>query len=308
MHKAVLLDEAVEYLVVDPSGLYVDGTFGRGGHSRKILELLNDRGCLWVFDKDEEAIKVATEWAQNDSRIHVVHDSFASMASHLERHGLLGRVNGVLLDLGVSSPQLDEADRGFSFMRDGPLDMRMDRSAGMSAAQWVADTEEDEMIRVFFDFGEERFARRIARAITEARIAEPIIRTHQLAALVASAVPRREPGKHPATRVFQAIRIVVNNELEDLKFALTSSKTVLVSGGRLAVISFHSLEDRLVKRFIQHAVQGNAAPRGLPITEDLRGREFRWVVKKKKPTEQETNDNPRARSGILRVAEKLVEH
>ena len=303
-HKSVLLDEAVEQLVVDPAGVYVDGTFGRGGHTRKILQLLSTQGQVWVFDKDPAAIEVASALAKEDDRVHVVHDSFANMHSVLETADLLGKVAGVLMDLGVSSPQLDEADRGFSFMRDGPLDMRMDDSSGPSAKDWIANTEEADMVRVFREFGEERFARRIAKAIVEARTASPITRTVQLADIVADAVPRREPGKHPATRVFQAIRIVVNRELEDLKVALTSSKAVLMSGGRLAVISFHSLEDRLVKRFIQHAVQGNAAPRGLPVTEDLRGEEFRWVVKKKKPTELETTDNPRARSAILRVAEK----
>lgn len=304
-HETVLLDEAVEQLVQNPSGIYVDGTFGRGGHSRKILQALSEQGQLWVFDKDPIAIAEAHKLAEEDSRVRVVHDSFSSMKAVFETEGLLAKIDGVLLDLGVSSPQIDDAERGFSFMKDGPLDMRMDSSSGESAAQWIAESSEDDMIRVFREYGEERFARRIARAIVEARKAKPIVTTFELVELIRGAVPRVDRNKHPATRVFQAIRIVVNNELEDLKFVLTNLSAVLGSGGRLAVISFHSLEDRLVKRFIQHAVQGEAAPRGLPITEDLRGREFRWVTKKHRPTAEQTQVNSRARSAILRVAEKL---
>src|SRR5690625_3804657 len=248
-HTTVMLREAVDTLVTDPDGFYVDGTFGRGGHSNLILEQLSGRGRLLAIDKDPVACAVALERFAHDSRFEIIAGSFADAAQYVADRGRTGQVAGLLLDLGVSSPQLDDAGRGFSFLRDGPLDMRMDPHSGVSAAEWLASAGEAEISRVLKEYGEERFARRMARAIVRARTDEPITRTLQLAKIVAEAHPAWEKGRHPATRAFQAIRIHINRALEDLETLLASVVPMLGPGGRLVVISFHSLEDRIVKRF-----------------------------------------------------------
>ena len=304
-HTTVLLDEAVDALVTDPNGFYVDGTFGRGGHATRILGALSERGRLMAIDKDPEACQVAGEKFAGDSRFQIVRGSFAQLAEMVSAQHRLGEVQGVLLDLGVSSPQLDDASRGFSFLRDGPLDMRMDPDAGISAADWLATAEEQEISRVLRDYGEERFARRMARAIIAARNEQPITRTARLAAIVAEANPSWEKGKHPATRAFQGIRIFINRELEDLELALASILDVLAVGGRLVVISFHSLEDRIVKRFIREQERGKPLPKGLPILEKDIVRRMRSVGKASKPGSAEVATNLRSRSAVMRVAEKL---
>ncbi|MGQ9425988.1 16S rRNA (cytosine(1402)-N(4))-methyltransferase RsmH [Gilvimarinus sp. F26214L] len=304
-HTTVLLQEAVSALIIDRDGFYVDGTFGRGGHSRAILAELSDKGRLLGVDKDPAAEVAAQEFAE-DSRFEFARGSFTSVRRLVEQRGQLGRVSGVLLDLGVSSPQLDEAERGFSFSQGGPLDMRMDPSQGMSAADWIATAKEAEIAQVLRSYGEERFARRISRAIVAARMAAPIERTDQLARIVAEAHPAWEPGKHPATRSFLGIRLFINRELEDLEELLSQVVEVLAPGGRLVVISFHSLEDRIVKRFIRRQAKGEDLPRGLPVTEDKLNRTMKAIGKAQRPGDQEVNENVRARSAIMRVAEKLA--
>ncbi len=305
-HRTVLLHEAVEALNVRTDGIYIDATFGRGGHSRLILERLGAQGRLIGFDKDEQAVAAARADFSGDARFSMVHASFAQMASVADEMGLMRRVDGLLLDLGVSSPQLDQAERGFSFMQDGPLDMRMDRTRGVSAAEWLATAEEEEMAGVFRDFGEERFARRIARAIVRERAEAPLLRTAQLAALIERASPTREKHKHPATRTFQAIRIFINAELDDLKVCLRDSLQVLSAGARLVVISFHSLEDRIVKRFMREQERGPRLPKNLPVMhEQMRGA-LRVIGKSIKPSDAEVEANPRARSAVMRVAEVLA--
>ena len=305
-HETVLLNEAVAALVTDPSGFYVDGTFGRGGHSSLILSSLGESGSLMSVDKDPDACSVAKQRFAGDSRFEIVQASFAELSDLIAQRNLSGSVSGVLLDLGVSSPQLDNPERGFSFLRDGPLDMRMDPDSGLSAAEWLAVAEEKEISRVLKDYGEERYARRIARAIVEARDESPITRTAQLAAIVKEANPAWEKGKHPATRAFQGIRIFINKELEDLETALAGVVDVLAKGGRLVVISFHSLEDRIVKRFIREQERGKPLPKGFPIMEKDIVRRMRSVGKAVKPGEMEVSGNVRARSAVMRVAEKLV--
>lgn len=302
-HVPVLRDEAVAALDVRRDGTYLDGTFGRGGHAREVLARLGGDGRLLVMDKDPEAIAVAQDLAAADPRVAVRHDSFARMdAWDAARAGL----DGVLLDLGVSSPQIDQPGRGFSFMADGPLDMRMDPTRGESAAQWLARAGEREIADALFAFGEERDSRRIARAVVARRAEAPIATTGELAELVARAVRSREPGKHPATRTFQALRIVVNGELDDLAAGLQAAVACLRAGGRLAVISFHSLEDRVVKRFIRDASR-TAAPgrRGLPPPVDAPAPRLRAVGDAVLPSAAEIAANPRARSAVLRVAERL---
>lgn len=309
-HKSVMLHESVDAMVTEASGLYIDGTFGRGGHSREILSRLSDTGRLLAFDKDPEAIRVGEQLAAEDSRFHIVHESFAMMLAALDnesaRTGVQwrGNVSGVLLDLGVSSPQLDDASRGFSFMQDGPLDMRMNNSAGESAADWLAHAQEEEITFVLREYGEERFARRVARALVEARASAPLTRTLQLVDLIDKAIPKKEKHKHPATRSFQGIRIFVNGELDDLNKALQDSLDVLKPGGRLAVISFHSLEDRLAKRFMQQQAKGDA-PRGLPLRDSEIYRRLKLVGKAQKASAAEVDANSRSRSAVLRVAEKI---
>lgn len=304
-HQTVLLDEAVEALVVDPAGNYIDGTFGRGGHSRQILSQLSSEGRLLGIDKDPDAIAVAEQIANEDKRFQIGHGSFAELAKFVSEWHSPPAVSGVLLDLGVSSPQLDNPERGFSFLQEGPLDMRMNPVAGMSAADWIATAEEKAIADVLWTYGEERFSRRMAKAIITARQQERITTTTQLAKIIAEANPAWEKHKHPATRAFQAIRIYINNELGDLEIALDAALDVLRPGGRLVVISFHSLEDRIVKRFIKKHVKGDELPAGLPVTADQLNQRLKAIGKAIKPSEQEVDGNVRSRSSIMRVAEKL---
>lgn len=306
MHETVLLREAVDALAIRPDGFYVDGTYGRGGHSAEILSRLGENGRLLAFDKDPQAVASARVRFAGDARFDIVHDSFAALSEVLNQRASAGCVDGILLDLGVSSPQLDEAGRGFSFMREGPLDMRMNTSAGISAAEWLARAEASEIIRVLRDYGEEKFAPRMARAIVEARALQPITTTKQLADIVAAANPRWEKHKHPATRAFQAIRIFINNELGDLEKLLDQVLQQLVVGGRLVVISFHSLEDRMVKQFIRHHERGGDIPRGVPLMESQIKRRLHEVNKPVRVDDDERDANVRARSAIMRVAEKLA--
>lgn len=304
-HTTVLLDEAVNGLNIRPDGIYIDGTFGRGGHSRLILSQLGEEGRLLAIDRDPQAIAVAQ--AINDHRFSIIHGPFSALADYVAERELTGKIDGILLDLGVSSPQLDDAERGFSFMRDGPLDMRMDPTRGQSAAEWLQTAEEADIAWVLKTFGEERFAKRIARAIVERNREQPMTRTKELAEVVAAATPVKDKFKHPATRTFQAVRIWVNSELEEIEQALKSSLSVLAPGGRLSIISFHSLEDRIVKRFMREQSRGPQVPAGLPMTEaqlkKLGGRELR-ALGKLMPGEKEVAENPRARSSVLRIAER----
>jgi len=304
-HKAVLLEETVSALLVQSDGIYVDGTFGRGGHSRAILARLGTNGRLLGLDRDPEAVTAGQALAAEDARFSIHHGSFADIDRLLHEAGVDAPLNGLLLDLGVSSPQLDTPGRGFSFMADGPLDMRMDPDSGESAAEWLARAEQDKIATVLREFGEERFANRIARAIVATRAKTPLRTTAQLAELVTRVVPKREPGKHPATRTFQALRIQVNGELEALRRCLDQVCDRLAVGGRLAVISFHSLEDRLVKHFIRRESKGPGLPKGVPARAlEVRGR-LRPIGKAMRPSAAEETQNPRARSAILRVAERL---
>lgn len=303
-HYSVLLKESVDALVKNPSGLYIDGTFGRGGHSRAVLNQLDASGVLVAFDKDPEAIRHAKSTFGSDARFSIMHDSFA----HLDRYPdsiPAGGVDGVLLDLGVSSPQLDDAARGFSFLHDGPLDMRMNNAEGTTAAEWIAHVDEADLVTVLRDFGEERFAKRIARAIVEAREEDTITTTLQLSRIVAKANPKWEKGKNPATRSFQAIRIALNRELDDLQGALSTALEVLKPGGRLVVISFHSLEDRIVKRFFRAMAKGKEFPKCIPVTEDMLDIKMRLIGKATKAGDDELDENIRSRSAVLRIAEKI---
>ena len=305
-HRSVLLDAAIGGLNIKADGVYVDGTFGRGGHAAAILERLGPQGRLLGFDKDPEAVAVARERFGADSRFLMTHGSFVTMADVVEQQGLTGRVDGVLLDLGVSSPQLDDAARGFSFMQAGPLDMRMNPEAGESAAEWLARADEKEIADVLWQYGEEKFSRRIARAVVERRQDAPLRTTQDFVALIEQAVPRREKHKHPATRSFQAIRIFVNRELADLEDCLVRVPRILAPGGRLVVISFHSLEDRIVKRFMRREAQGQVLPKGLPVMGEPQGRTLKLIGKAQRPGEAEVAENPRARSAVLRIAERLA--
>jgi 16S rRNA (cytosine1402-N4)-methyltransferase len=304
-HVTVLLQEAVDALVTNPAGFYVDGTFGRGGHSALVLQHLSPEGHLMGIDKDVSAIAVANERFADDARFEIAHGSFAELAELIEARGMTGKVDGVLLDLGVSSPQLDEAERGFSFQNDGPLDMRMDQTRGQSAADWVNNATEEEIAGVIKEFGEERFAKRMARAIVTERQKTPFTRTKHLAEVIKEANPAWEKGKHPATRAFQAIRIHVNNELTDLDAVLEQALKVLAIGGRLVVISFHSLEDRVVKRFIRRQELGDPVPRGLPIRDEQLNKRMLSCGKAIKASDGEVDANVRSRSAIMRVAEKI---
>ena len=300
MHEPVLLAEAIEGLAIRPDGTYVDGTFGRGGHSRAILERLGPQGALIALDRDPEAERAAQEL--RDARFTFVRTAFSALG-----RVLAGRLaHGMLFDLGVSSPQLEDAARGFSFRRDGPLDMRMDPQAGESAAQWLAGAEEQQIREVIREYGEERFAKQIAAAIVAARSREPVVRTAQLADLVAKAVRTREPGQDPATRTFQALRIHVNRELEEVSLMLPQALAALGEGGRLVVISFHSLEDRIVKRFLQSLSRPDVPPR-LPLrAAEMPQPALRIVGRAVRASAEETRRNPRARSAILRVAERTA--
>ena len=305
MHQTVLLREAVDALVTTPAGYYVDGTFGRGGHSRLILEHLNGDGRLLAVDKDPEAAAVADAMTRDDPRLTFFHGSFAELPDQLQRMGIAA-VDGILLDLGVSSPQLDDAGRGFSFQQDGPLDMRMDTSRGPTAAEWLSGAGVEEIAEVLKEYGEERFARRIAGAIVEACQSGKMETTGQLARVVSEANPRWEKHKHPATRAFQAIRIRVNRELDDLQALLAGAVELLRVGGRLVVISFHSLEDRIVKRYMRDMARGQPIPRGVPVQDSALERRLRIVGKAIRPDADEVSANPRARSAIMRVAEKIA--
>ena len=302
-HITVLLDEAVHALAIRPDGVYVDGTFGRGGHSRKILSQLGDGGRLVAFDRDLSAIESGK--AINDSRFVLVHSAFANMQEKLAEMGVL-KVDGILLDLGISSPQIDEAERGFSFRYDAPLDMRMDQSSGQTAAEFLANTTEQQLAGVIKNYGEERFAKQIARAIiTERDGGRAITTTGHLAQIVAGAVTRFEPGQNPATRTFQALRIFVNQELEELSLTLPQCLALLAPQGRLAVISFHSLEDRMVKQFIRDQENRDDLPANFPVrAADLPQPRLISVGKAIKPSEKEVKLNPRSRSAVLRVAER----
>ncbi len=305
-HLSVLLQETVDGLNIRPDGIYIDGTFGRGGHSRQILSRLGEQGRLIAIDRDPAAIEAAKQFA-DDPRFTIVHGGFGQLADYVEQLGLVGKIDGVLLDLGVSSPQLDDAERGFSFLRDGPLDMRMDNSQGQTAAQWLARAEVEDMAWVFKTYGEEKNARHIARCIAADRDEKPFLRTKDLAGLIERITKHKERNKHPATRVFQAIRIYINSELDQIDQALEGALQVLAPKGRLSIISFHSLEDRMVKRFIRRHSKGEEVPYGLPVTEaELnRSRQLLPIGKAMKPSDEEIAVNARARSSVLRIAERL---
>ena len=304
-HVPVLLEAVITGLNLHDDGLYVDGTFGRGGHSLAILKRLGPTGRLLAIDRDPQAIATAADALKSDPRFELVQGEFSELKEYAIKRNLLGKVDGLLLDLGVSSPQLDEAERGFSFQSDGPLDMRMDPTTGSSAADWLANVKERELRKVLFDFGEERFAARIARAIVAARSLQPIRRTAELAKIVSEAVPSFGQRRHPATKTFQAIRIRINDELQQLESALRASTDLLRPGGRLCVISFHSLEDRRVKRFIRDASREPAPWRGLPEIPQEHRPPFKIIGKMIGATDEEIGLNVRARSARLRVAERI---
>lgn len=303
-HASVLLDGAVETLIHDTDGVYLDGTFGRGGHSRAILARLAPEGRLLAIDRDPQALAEARHI--KDQRFSMHADIFSHLGDIARAQGVHGQLAGILLDVGVSSPQLDDPERGFSFLRDGPLDMRMDPSSGESAAQWLSHASEADIAWTFKTYGEERFAKRMARAIVERRRQNPITRTGDLAELLKAAHPAWEKGKHPATRAFQALRIHVNRELDELDNALEAAIEALAPGGHLVVISFHSLEDRRVKRFIRHHVRGDThLPRGMPIRDDQLARRLEALGKARRPGRKEVEGNPRARSAVMRAARKI---
>jgi 16S rRNA (cytosine1402-N4)-methyltransferase len=304
-HQPVLLQEVLTYLAIKPDGVYVDGTFGRGGHAKEILHRLEEGGFLLAIDKDPSAIDYALAHFNNE-RFQIRQGPFSMIHSFVSDLGLVNQVSGILLDLGVSSPQLDEAARGFSFLWDGPLDMRMDPHQKLDAATWINKAGEAEIAQILWKYSEERYARRIAREIVKARALTPITRTKNLADLIANAIPNWEKHKHPATRSFQAIRIHINDELHELQLGLAQSWSVLEKGGRLAVISFHSAEDRLVKKFVQQLQQGEDFPRGLPLTKDhfiSKAKRVAWGVT---ATSLEVAANARSRSATLRVVEKII--
>ena len=306
-HRTVLLDEAIDALEIRDArrnGIFVDGTFGRGGHSKKILGQLSAQGRLLAFDKDMQAVAVAEQFAAGDQRFSIVHDSFATMEEALSSCDV-AQVDGVLMDLGLSSPQVDQAARGFSFRADGPLDMRMDTTRGMPASEWLATETQENLEKVIRDYGEERFAFQIAKAIVARRSVEPITSTGQLAALVAGAVKTREKGKDPATRTFQAVRIFINKELEELEAGLTQAYGLLAPYGRLVVISFHSLEDRIVKRFMASKASVPQPDRRLPIRAADLPKPAMKLLARIKPSDAEIAANPRARSAVMRSAMRL---
>ncbi len=304
-HETVLLDEAVQYLVFEKSGYYIDATFGRGGHTEKILEQLLIDGKVLAFDRDPQAVAAAQSRFAQEERLTVIHSEFSKLEHEVSRRHILGKVSGILLDLGVSSPQLDQACRGFSFLHDGPLDMRMDTSTGQTAAEWIASAKQEDIARVLKEYGEERFAKRMAAAIVRERLQCPITTTSKLAEVIKDANPAWEQHKHPATRAFQAIRIFINDELGELEKVLESTLRVLKSGGRLVVISFHSLEDRIVKQFIRKHAKGDILPASVPIRDNQLNKKLKPIGKVIKASEEEVSRNVRARSAVMRVAEKL---
>lgn len=305
-HVSVLLEESIQALATDPQGTYIDATFGRGGHTRALLNQLGDNARVIALDQDPEAIAAAKSF-DDDPRFQIIHTPFSNLQQVLDDLQLNQQVTGILFDLGVSSPQLDDAERGFSFMRDGPLDMRMNTSSGETAAEWLNRAEKDDISWVLKEYGEERFARRIASAIVMDREKKPFTRTKQLAEMIARVSPVKEKHKHPATRTFQAIRIHINRELEQIEQALEASLSGLKEDGRLVVISFHSLEDRLVKRFIRKHSEGKQLPPGLPVTEAERNKDktLEKVGKAIKPGKAEVQENPRSRSSVLRIARRV---
>jgi len=305
IHRPVLLDEAVGALAIKNDGVYLDGTFGRGGHSERILSHLGPQGRLLAMDQDPRAIEEAQKKFASESRFEIVQKNFEKMEEFVADKGLTQKINGVLLDIGVSSPQLDDASRGFSFLRSGPLDMRMNPEVGQSAAEWLASVDEYDLVTVLMHKGEEKFARRIASAIVAARKEVAITDTVQLANIISEAKPIKDKKKHPATKSFQAIRIHINRELEVLESALQSSLNVLSIGGRLAVISFHSLEDRMVKRFFRDVSRGPQLPKDIPVMAKDIEQPYKLVGKAIKPSKQELEENPRARSSVLRVLERI---
>ena len=305
-HQSVLLNESVDALNIDPDGIYIDATFGRGGHSRAILEKLGDHGRLIALDRDLEAVQAAQSLV-DDKRFSIHHCAFANIKTLVNDLGVNGKVDGVLMDIGVSSPQLDDAQRGFSFQKDGPLDMRMDTGAGVSAAQWLNTASLQQIATVIKQFGEEKFGTRIAHAVIEQRALKPLETTAEFAVLIDKAVPVKDKFKHPATRTFQGVRIFINGELKQLELGLSESVDILKTGGRLAVISFHSLEDRMVKRFIKSQSQGPKYPSKLPISQHMldAGKVLKAIGKATKPSDAEVKLNNRSRSSVLRVAMKL---
>ena len=305
-HQSVLLQESINGLAIKANGIYIDGTFGRGGHSRAILQHINGSGRLIAIDKDQEAIDHAKQHFSNDPRFTIVRNSFAKLGSIAAECGVYGQINGILLDLGVSSPQLDNPERGFSFMQQGPLDMRMDLEQDLDAARFVNQAAAAEMEKVFRDYGEERFARRIANAIVSAREEQAILTTAALAEIVKAANPKWEKHKHPATRVFQAIRIHINQELTDLTECLKTCVDALAVGGRLVIISFHSLEDRIVKQFMRSEEQGVSLPLGVPQKAAEIKTCFKRIGKAIKPSDEEIKYNIRSRSAVLRIGEKIA--
>ena len=303
-HIPVLLREAVDALNIHENGIYVDATFGRGGHASQIVDRLSDGGRLIAFDRDPRAIELGAKLFSDDVRVQLLHSEFGRMSNALKAFTDVEKVDGVLMDLGVSSPQLDQAERGFSFMRDGLLDMRMDTTQGESAAQWLERVDERDLMMVLFDLGEEKFARRIARAIVLDRNETKIESTLQLASLIENSIPKKDKNKHPATRTFQAIRLHVNQELMQISKALPQAVSLLNEGGRLAVISFHSLEDRIVKRFIRDLSTPNLPPKNIPVTEEAYRTPLRAISRAVKPSKHEVDENPRSRSSVLRIAER----
>ena len=304
LHQTVLQAEAIEALAIKKDGNYIDATFGRGGHSKAILSSLSEKGCLIAIDRDPEAITHANKFKDQDSKLKVVQATFGEIGKLKETEELRGKIDGILFDLGVSSPQLDNPDRGFSFMHDGPLDMRMNQMDKLSAAQWIKTATEKEIADVLFRFGEERHSRRMAKRVVAARQEKDIETTGQLAELVKAANPAWEKGKHPATRAFQAIRIHINNELEQIEDALNGAVELLRGEGRLVVISFHSLEDRIVKNFLTNKARGDNFPRDLPVTAEQLNPTLKKIGKAIRAKETEVLNNPRARSAVMRVAEK----
>ncbi|MEX2130995.1 MAG: 16S rRNA (cytosine(1402)-N(4))-methyltransferase RsmH [Pseudohongiellaceae bacterium] len=305
-HTTVLLKQAVNALVVDRDGVYVDCTFGRGGHSSAILDELAPQATVIALDRDPEAVEAGLSLAKTEPRFSLVQGRFSGLKTLVESLGLAGRISGVLFDLGVSSPQLDKAERGFSFLHEGPLDMRMDATTGPTAAEWLNSASERQIADVLFLYGEEKFSRRMARAIVAARLDQPITTTSQLADIVTAANPAWERDRHPATRAFQAIRIFINRELEELTEGIKQAESLLRPGGRLVVISFHSLEDRIVKKFITLQIKGDNFPKALPIPASMLRPTLKSIGKPIRADEAEIQHNPRARSAIMRVAEKIA--
>lgn len=303
-HVPVLLKEVLQALVIEENGVYVDATFGRGGHSQAILERLGEDGRLLALDRDPAAVAYAQAHIK-DKRFTIEHLAFSQLGEAIRRHGLSEKIDGLLFDLGVSSPQLDEAGRGFSFRTSGELDMRMDTTTGMTAKEWINKAGQEEIANVLYQYGDERYSRRIARSIVHARSDKSIEDTLELAEIISKAIPKKEKDKDPATRSFQAIRIFINDELGQLEMALEKAKQALKPGGRLLVITFHSLEDRIVKRFMQEQTSGDHYPPDLPITADMIKPGFKKLGKPIRPSEEEIQRNPRARSATLRMMEKI---